>query len=186
MKTTTFVLALASLAFAGPLVCAELPALTSLTDPTIKYRLSEKPYVVLKRADVQAVVVDNRAVDDAVLPGHRAGYHGIALLRHVQQTRNLFVPTYAGLNFEHIHDGTVKPREVLFEPRHAPMELRVLNDTTAELYQAPTPNWGLESCMRYELLDDSVIELTFECVPHRDTVHERLCGAVLGKLHRPP
>ena len=142
---------------------------TSLGNASVHYTVPDKPYVVLKHGGLEVVVVDNRAVDDVVLPGHRAGYHGIASLRHVQQPRNLFVPAYAGLNFEHIHDGTVKPREVLFEPRHAPMELRVVNDHTAELYQAPTPHWGLESCMRYALLDDGIIELTFECVAHRDT-----------------
>jgi len=142
---------------------------TSLGNTSVRYTVPDKPYVVLQHGGLEVVVVDNRAVDDVVLPGHRAGYHGIASLRHVQQPRNLFVPAYAGLNFEHIHDGTVKPREVLFEPRHAPMELRVLNNRAAELYQAPTPHWDLESCMRYELLDDSIIEFTFECVPRRDT-----------------
>ncbi|GEM_PF-127244 len=142
---------------------------TSLGNTSVRYTVPDKPYVVLQHGGLKVVVVDNRAVDDVVLPGHRAGYHGIASLRHVQQPRNLFVPAYAGLNFEHIHDGTVKPREVLFEPRHAPMELRVLNNRAAELYQAPTPHWDLESCMRYELLDDSIIEFTFECVPRRDT-----------------
>jgi hypothetical protein len=142
---------------------------TSLGNASVRYTVPDKPYVVLKHGGLEALVVDNRAVDDAVLPGHRAGYHGVAVLRHARQPHNLFVPAYAGLNFEHIHDGTVKPREVLFEPRHVPMELRVLNDRTAELYQAPTPYWGLESCTRYHLLDDCMIELTFECVPHRDT-----------------
>lgn len=142
---------------------------TSIENPNVSYTVPEKPYVVLKHGDLELVVVDNRAVDDDVLRGHRAGYHGIGVMRHTRQPRSLFVPAYAGLNFEHIHDGTVKPREVLFEPRHAPMELRVINNRIAELYQAPTPYWGLESCMRYELLDDCIIELTFECVPRRNT-----------------
>jgi len=120
--------------------------------------------------------VDNRAVDDAVLPSHRAGYHGIASLRHSRQPRNLFVPAYAGLNFEHIHDGTVQPREILFEPRQAPMELRVVGEQVAELYQPPTPHWGLESCMRYELLPEGVIKLTFECLPRRDTFKNGYIG----------
>jgi hypothetical protein len=72
------------------------------------------------------VVVDNRAADDDVLPGHRAGYHGLASLKHAHQPRNLFVPSYAGLNFEHIHDGTLQDNRVVFEPRNAPIQLRDL------------------------------------------------------------
>jgi len=83
---------------------------------------ADKPYIVLERKEVRAVIVNNEAVDDAVLPGHRAGYSGIASLTHRNQGRNLFVPSYAGLNFEHIHDGTVQERNVLFEPRQAPMD----------------------------------------------------------------
>jgi hypothetical protein len=149
---------------------------TSLGNPHVRYTVPEMAYVVLRHGDLEAVVVDNRAVNDAILPGHAAGYHGIAALRHVRQSRNLFVPTYAGLNFEHIHDGTVQPREVLFEPRHPPMELRVIDQYTAELYQPPTPVWGLESCMRYELLDGGLIELTFECIPRRDTFKNGYIG----------
>jgi glycoprotein endo-alpha-1,2-mannosidase len=158
---------------AGPTAHASspsgIPGATSLSNPAITYRVPDKPYVVLRRGDLEAVIVDNRAVDDDVLPGHAAGYHGVAALRHARQPRSLFVPRYAGLNFEHIHDGTVQPREVLFEPRHAPMELRVIDEHTAELYQRATPHWGLESCMRYTLLPNGVIELLFECAPHRNT-----------------
>ncbi len=149
---------------------------TTLADPGLRYAVPEKAYVVLRRGNLEVVVVDNRAVDDAVLPGHMAGYHGIAALRHVRQPRNLFVPAVAGLNFEHIHDGTVQSRSVLFEPRQAPMELRVIDEHTAELYQAPTPHWGLESCMRYELSPDGMIEMTFECIPRRDTFKNGYIG----------
>jgi hypothetical protein len=149
---------------------------TSLTDPSVRYTVPEKPYVVVRQGELEAVVVDNRAVDDEVLPGHAAGYSGLGALRHARQPRNLFVPRYAGLNFEHIHDGTVQPREILFEPRHAPMELRVVDPTTVELYQRPTPHWGLESCLRYRFLPGGVIETTFECIPRRDTFRNGYCG----------
>src|SRR5438445_3334860 len=70
----------------------ETPRQTSLSDPQARFTVPDKPYAVLHRAPLEAVVVDNRAVDDEVLPGHRAGYHGLGSLRHDQQSGNLFVP----------------------------------------------------------------------------------------------
>ena len=138
----------------------------SLNNRVLKV-VGERHYAVLRCGPLEAVIVDNAAIDDAVLPGHRAGYHGLASLKHTRQQRNIFVPAYAGLNFEHIHDGTTQPHEILFEPRFAPMELHAIDDHTAELHQPPTPHWGMESWMRYELLDNGVIEMKFACVPRR-------------------
>jgi len=154
----------------------ELPRLTSLSDAAVSYERAEKPYVVINRGDVEAVIVDNQAVDDDVLPRHRAGYSGVASLTHVQHRDNLFVPSYAGLNFEHIHDGTVQDRRVLFEPRNVPMQLRVIDQHTVDLYQAATPHYQLESCHRYRLLEDGTIELTFECIPHAETFAHGYAG----------
>lgn len=147
---------------------------------------NEKPYVVLERAGVRAVVVNNQAVDDKVLPGHRGGYSGVASLTRRGQDRNLFVPMYAGLNFEHIHDGTSQPREVLFEPRQAPMEIRRTDDHTAELHQPPTPHWQLESWLRYMLLEDGTIEMTLECVPRAKTFKNGYIGLFFASyIHQP-
>lgn len=164
----------------------EPPARTTLSDPGISFTVPDKPYVVLRRGPIEAVVVDNRAVDDAVLPGHRAGYHGVASLKHAQQPRNLVVPAYAGLNFEHIHDGTTQPPDVLFEPRRAPMELRTIDNHTVELHQPPTPHWGLESCLRYELLENGALEMTFECIPRRATWKQDYLGLFWASyIHQP-
>jgi hypothetical protein len=146
----------------------------------------DKPYAVLKRAEIEAVVVDNQAVDDAVLPGHRAGYSGLASLKHTQQPRNLFVTAYAGLNYEHIHDGTVQDRTVLFEPRNAPLELRVVDAFAAELYQKPTPHYGLESCLRYQLLADGAMEMTLECIPRQPNFKNGYVGLFWASyIHQP-
>lgn len=149
------------------LLADELPKLTSLSDSTLVYTVPDRPYVVLKRAGVEAVVVNNEAIDDEVLPKHRARYSGVASLKTVEHPENLFVPDYSGLNFEHIHDGTLQDRDVLFEPRRAPMELRAIDEHTVELYQPPTPHWQLESCQRYRLLEGGVLELTLECIPRQ-------------------
>jgi len=167
-------------------VANELPRLTSLSDKSVSYKRAENPYVVIKRGDVEAVIVDNRPVDDEVLPKHRAGYSGVASLRHTGHRANLFVPSYAGLNFEHIHDGTEQDRKVLFEPRNAPMQLRVVDEHTVELYQAPTPHYKLESCQRYRMLEDGTIELTVECIPRAKTFINNYVGLFWASyIHRP-
>jgi|TARA_B100000959_G_scaffold244031_1_gene267703 hypothetical protein len=157
-----------------------------LSDKSVSYKRAENPYVVIKRGDVEAVIVDNRPVDDEVLPKHRAGYSGVASLRHTGHRANLFVPSYAGLNFEHIHDGTEQDRKVLFEPRNAPMQLRVVDEHTVELYQAPTPHYKLESCQRYRMLEDGTIELTVECIPRAKTFINNYVGLFWASyIHRP-
>ena len=146
----------------------------------------EKAYVVLERRDVRAVIVNNESADDEVLAGHRGGYSGVASLTHRGRDENLFVPFYAGLNFEHIHDGTVQPRDILFEPRRAPMEIRQLDAYTVELHQPPTPHWKLESWLRYELLADGAIEMTLECVPHARTFKHDYIGLFFASyIHQP-
>lgn len=167
-KTISVALQICAVLCVTLLEAAEPAPRTTLSDPNIHFTVPEKSYVVLKRGALEAIIADNRAVDDANLPQHRAGYHGLASLKHAKQPRNIFVPNWAGLNFEHIHDGTTQERPILFEPRNAPMELRVIDEYTAELHQPPTPHWGLESCMRYTVLDGEMIEMVFECIPRRD------------------
>ncbi|MBA2226798.1 MAG: hypothetical protein N3E46_13685 [Gemmataceae bacterium] len=186
-----FAIAVCSCAWAGWAGAGEKsgepPKATTLSDPTIRYVVPKKPYVVLRRGPIEAVIVDHRAVDDDVLPGHQAGYSGLAKLTHTQRKDNLFVPTYAGLNFEHIIDGTAhQDRDRLFEPRRWPMELRQIHPHIVELYQSPTPTYGVESCQRFELLDDGALQLTIEVIPHKKAFRFGYLGLFWASyIHQP-
>jgi len=149
---------------------------TSLTNNRVKYQVSKTHYVTIKAGDITAILVDNAAVDIPELPNHRAGYNGIASLKHRKNGTNLFVPAIAGINFEHIHDGTAANLKEKFEPRKFPMELRIIDDMTVELYQPPTGNFQLESCGRYHFNENGSIEYTFECIPRADRFAQGYIG----------
>jgi hypothetical protein len=116
--------------------------------------------------DLTAVIGDNEAHDQ-----HRAGYNGVHALMHKSEATNLFVPTVAGLNLEHIMDGDQElrdvggERKVFFEPRNAPMTFKKLSDSEAELHQEPTPTFQLESWTRFKLVAPHYIDINFRCRP---------------------
>ncbi len=114
--------------------------------------------------DITAIIGDNAAKDN-----HRAGYNGLWSLTHKAEKANLFVPAVAGLNFEHIFDGqTLDPKgesKIFFEPRNAPMEFKKISATEAELHQAPTATFFLESWTTFKLVEPHYIDFTFRCKP---------------------
>jgi hypothetical protein len=79
------------------------------------------------------------------------------------------VPAVAGLNLEHLITGErMDEPEVFFEPRNAPMSLRRLSDTEAELHQPPTPVSHVESWTRFRVVAPHYLDMSFRCVPHRN------------------
>jgi len=117
----------------------------------------------LSAGDLSAVVGDNSAAGQ-----HQTGYNGVWSLRHKACPRDLFVPSYAGLNLEHIFTGVpMNTKEIRFEPRYAPMSLRRLGDTVVELHQPPTPTFHLESWTRFEVRAPDYVDMNFRCTPHR-------------------
>jgi hypothetical protein len=112
--------------------------------------------------DLTAIIGDNEAKDT-----HRAGYNGLWSLTHKAEKTNVFVPTVAGLNLEHIFDGETldmkNETKLFFEPRNAPMKFRKVSDTEAELHQPPTPTFKLESWTTFKLVEPHYIDFTFRC-----------------------
>ena len=122
---------------------------------------------LLKSENLRVVVGDNDAAGDG--GPHAAGYNGLWSLAHSAREGNAFVPFYAGYNLEHIFNGqTTNAREVFFEPRVAPMSMRVLDERTVELRQPPTPVTGVSSVTRFRLRGADQIEFEFAATPTRN------------------
>ena len=92
---------------------------------------------------VRVVISDNEASGTV----HRAGYNGVAELSLAAPgAKNLFVPPFAGLNFEHIFSGDSSSFAWdIFEPRRAPMQLIHRSPNRIELLQERTGHWPLRS-----------------------------------------
>jgi len=114
--------------------------------------------------DLTAVIGENSAHGE-----HRAGYNGVWSLTHKAEPTNLFVPTVAGLNFEHIFDGdkrdTDNSRKVFFEPRTAPMTFEKKPDGSVVLWQPTTPTFHLDSRTTFRLSAPHYLDMEFRCTP---------------------
>lgn len=114
--------------------------------------------------DLTAVIGDNSPAGE-----HRAGYNGVWSLTHRTEPTNLFVPSVAGLNLEHIFDGDKRDadgsRKIFFEPRNAPMTFRKVSAVEAELHQDPTPTYHLESWTNLRMVAPHYIDLKFRFKP---------------------
>jgi hypothetical protein len=114
--------------------------------------------------DITAIIGDNGAQGN-----HRAGYNGLWSLTHKAEKANVFVPTVAGLNLEHIFDGeTLDPKgetKIFFEPRNAAMTFKKVSATEAELHQPPTPTFHLESWTNFKLVAPHYVDFAFRCRP---------------------
>ena len=137
---------------------------TTLSRPRDTYQVVPEGSVEVRWGKLAAQLVNNQAV----APEHAAGYNGLQSIRY-DGGPSPFVPRFAGLNLEHVNNGVATAdRDLQFEPRKHPMELRRLDARTYELYQAPLPNTGLESSTRFAFREPHFIDVTFECIPRLD------------------
>ena len=132
----------------------------------------EKPIAHTARIETRelgVVIADN----DAYTPTHGAGYNGVAELRLGGWDKpNLFVPSYAGLNLEHVFSGNPDTFAWdIFEPRRTPMRLRQLTKRRVELIQPRTEHWPLRSRLTYEVKGDAV-DLAYYGTPLSDAWRE--------------
>ena len=119
----------------------------------------------IRAGDLRLVLADNQAYGDV----HRAGYNGVSELEHGGSGRTLFVPDYAGLNFEHVFSGDAASYSWdKFEPRLAPMRLRPLSDRGYELRQERTAHWPLATTLTFEAAPPDAVDLTVRAVPLAD------------------
>ena len=171
----------------GTCLAALIPAACKMSTPKRVAKHPQGPaHVTIRQRPLEVVIADNRGSDDETLDGHDPAYSGLAILRHVAQPTNVFVQKYAGLNFEHIHNGRTARRRVLFEPRVAAMRLSQPEADTALLEQPSTPFWQLESQMRYRVLDDGVVEMTVTCTPRADTFEGGYIGLFFASYVQAP
>ncbi len=138
--------------------------------------------VELSKGDLSAIFIDNYAFGE----NHRAGYNGIAELKHSELDSNLFVPNYAGFNLEHIFssDSLVQ----LFEPRRNPMSLKKISDTEVVLHQPTTPISHVESWTTFKMVTPHYVDVTFRCIiQSEDFFQNNLAGLFWASyINAPP
>ncbi|MBI4557848.1 MAG: hypothetical protein HY706_09705 [Candidatus Hydrogenedentes bacterium] len=130
-------------------------------------------YAVFEVSRLRCTIGNNNGLGE-----HRPWYNGLFNMSSPDQSQTPFVPAYAGFNLENFYDA--RPRHpdpaVFFEPRANPIEFKRVNATTAELYQAPTPFYGIESRIRFELKEPHYIDVAYTCIPRNADLAGKFFG----------
>jgi len=127
--------------------------------------VSEEHAARIDSDKLRIVIADNEAYGTE----HKGGYNGVAEWRlGTGNTKNLFVPSYAGLNLEHVFSGDATSYDWnIFEPRRIPMQLVRLSTNSVELRQERTEHWPLRSRLLFDVKEDAV-DLTYYGTPLAD------------------
>ena len=112
---------------------------------------------------------------------HRRGYNGVASLIPRNTGNNLFVPSYAGLNYETIslsglpayqHESGSK-----FEPRCEPMRTECADEKSVVLVQPETSHAHVSAKITFSVEEPWYLHQRIEL-----TFHQRFCGG--GEVNR--
>ncbi len=141
-----------------------LPLLVVSGAPAATDGTSSADFATFRVSKLTCVIGNNAAA-----PDHRAGYNGIFSLTTPGANESAFVPAFSGLNLEHYFDARQARgnQQVVFEPRHAPMQFRRLGPTKAELVQPATPVFGVESSTVFELKEPYYIDVSYRGTPRK-------------------
>jgi hypothetical protein len=152
---------LRALAVAGVLVA--LPAAALGEEAPVQLPQDTQDCVWLQTDRLLCAVGSNAAHEP-----HRAGYNGLWWLSLPGAEESVFLPEVAGVNIEHVFDGWQgTERDLYFEPRQHPIELRRLGPSEAELHQPELPFWHVESWLRFHVMPAHYVDFTYRCVAHR-------------------
>lgn len=130
-------------------------------------------FPALQNASFTAHLADNRG-----LGIHRPGYNGVASLIPRHSGNNLFVPTYAGLNYETISLTGMPPysapgrddHQARFEPRCEAMHIESADGERAVLVQPPTRHAGVSARIEFRVEEPHYLHQRIEL-----TFHKRFC-----------
>ncbi|MSS71652.1 MAG: hypothetical protein EXS64_09195 [Candidatus Latescibacteria bacterium] len=114
--------------------------------------------------------------DNAALGIHRAGYNGIASLIPRHSGNNLFVPVYAGLNYETIWLPGLPPYQQVrgskFEPRAEPMQIEAADAKSVTLVQPETSHAHVGARITFSVEEPCYLHQRIEV-----TFHRKFCGS---------
>ncbi len=123
-------------------------------------------FPVLETSEFLAFIADNSG-----LGIHRAGYNGVASLIPKRSPNNIFVPTYAGMNYETINLTGLTPyvekTGMKFEPRREPMHVEHADDKQVVLVQPETSHAHVSARITFSVEEPNYLHQKIELIPHR-------------------